>query len=268
MSVIGSSAIVTGGGQGMGRQFTRRLLQNNVNVVILEVNPDTVEATAQELTAEADGSARAIGHSGSVADADAVAAAFDAAAASFGTPQIIVNNAGWANMTLIVDTPESDWDQVFDVCTKGTFLVTREAARRLQGEGKPGSIVNISSINYAAATDGIGHYCAAKAAVSQFTKVAAAELAPSNIRVNAIAPGLVRTPMSEGGFLDGRMGEEFIAHTPMGRYGEPDDVAKALVFLASEESGWVTGVTLPVDGGSHIRGLHNYWAVMHEGVPA
>lgn len=268
MSVIGSSALVTGGGQGMGRQFTRRLLQNGVNVVILEVNPETVDATASELTEEAGGSAKAIGYSGSVADERAVAGAFDAAAESFGTPQVIVNNAGWANMTLIVDTPAGDWDQVFDVCAKGTFLVTREAARRLQAEGKPGSIVNISSINYAAATDGISHYCAAKAAVSQFTKVAAAELAPSDIRVNAIAPGLVRTPMSEGGFLDGRMGEEFIAHTPMGRYGEPDDIAKAVIFLASDESGWVTGVTLSVDGGSHIRGLHNYWAVMNEEVPA
>jgi 3-oxoacyl-[acyl-carrier protein] reductase len=171
-------------------------------------------------------------------------------------------------MTLLVDTPEDEWDQVFDVCAKGTFLNTREAARRLIAENLPGQVVNISSINYEFATDGICHYCAAKAAVSQFTKVAAAELAPSNIRVNAIAPGLTRTPMSEGGFLDGRMGEEFVAHTPLGRYGEPDDIAQAVVFLCSEQSGWITGVTLFVDGGNHIRGLHNYWAVMNEGAPA
>jgi 3-oxoacyl-[acyl-carrier protein] reductase len=268
MNLIGTSAVVTGGGQGMGRQFTKRLLADDVNVVILELNRDTGVRTARELTEEAGGAARAIAHAGSVASASDVEAAFDLATEAFGTPQIVVNNAGWANMTLIVDTPESDWDQVFDVCAKGTFLGTREAARRLQAENLPGSIVNISSINAEFATDGISHYCAAKAAVSQFTKVAAAELAPSNIRVNAIAPGLIRTPMSEGGFLDGRMGEEFVAHTPLGRFGEPDDVADVVMFLASEESHWITGATLPVDGGGHIRGLHNYWAVMHEKTPA
>lgn len=268
MKLIGRSAVVTGGGQGMGRQFSKRLLEHDVNVVILELNPETAEATARDLTHEVGGAARAIGQAGSVSVADDVAAAFDTATEAFGTPQIVVNNAGWANMTLIVDTPESEWDQVFDVCAKGTFLCTREAARRLQAEDLPGAVVNISSINYELATDGISHYCAAKAAVSQFTKVAAAELAPSDIRVNAIAPGLTRTPMSEGGFLEGRMGEEFIAHTPLGRFGEPDDVAQVMLFLASEESGWVTGVTLAVDGGSHIRGLHNYWAVMNEAAPA
>jgi 3-oxoacyl-[acyl-carrier protein] reductase len=252
----------------MGRQFTKRLLENGVNVVILELNGDTAAATAEELTAAAGGAARAIAQQGSVASAGDVAAAFDTATDAFGTPQLLVNNAGWANMSLIVDTPESDWDQVFAVCAKGTFLCTREAARRLIAEELPGSIVNISSINYEFATDGICHYASAKAAVSQFTKVAAAELAPHDIRVNAIAPGLTRTPMSEGGFLDGRMGEEFVAHTPMGRFGEPDDIAKAVLLLLSDEAGWVTGVTLPVDGGTHIRGLHNYWAVMHEQTPA
>lgn len=268
LNLVGTSALVTGGGQGMGRQITKRLLDSGVNVAVLELNGETVERTVDELNAEAGGRAQAIAHAGSVASADDVAAAFDAATSAFGTPQMVVNNAGWANMSLIVDTPESDWDQVFDVCAKGTFLCTREAARRLLAEKLPGAVVNISSINYEFATDGICHYAAAKAAVSQFTKVAAAELAPSDIRVNAIAPGLTRTPMSEGGFLDGRMGEEFVAHTPLGRFGEPDDIAQVVMILLSEQAGWVTGVTLAVDGGSHIRGLHNYWAVMNEGAPA
>jgi glucose 1-dehydrogenase len=268
LHLYGTSAVVTGGGGGMGRQFSKRLLANGVNVVILELNGEAVERSAAELTAEVGNGAQAIPFVGSVASEDDVAAAYDLATERFGVPQMSVNNAGWANMSLVVDTPVSDWDQVFDVCAKGVFLGTREAARRLQAADLPGAIVNISSINWEAATDGICHYAAAKAAVSQFTKVAAAELAPSDINVNAIAPGLTRTPMSEGGFLDGRMGEEFIAHTPLGRFGEPDDIAQGVLFLLSQESGWITGVTLSVDGGSHIRGLHNYWAVMNEGAPA
>ncbi|MCW2953728.1 MAG: short-chain dehydrogenase/reductase [Conexibacter sp.] len=264
MDLIGTSAVVTGAGQGMGRQIARRLMQHGADVLVFELNGDVAARTAQELSAETDGAARAIAHAGSVADTADVDAAFEAATAAFGTPQLLVNNAGVASMSLIVDMPAEDWDLVLDVCAKGPFLCTQAAARRLIAAGLPGAIVNISSINYAAATDGLAHYCAAKAAVSQFTKVAAAELAPSAIRVNAIAPGLTRTPMSEGGFLDGRMGEEFIAHTPMGRFGEPDDIARVAAFLCSEDSGWITGATVPVDGGGHIRGLHNYWATMHE----
>jgi glucose 1-dehydrogenase len=132
------------------------------------------------------------------------------------------------------------------------------------GGGGGGAIVNTSSLNAEAATEGLAHYCAAKAAVSQLTKVAALELAPLGVRVNAVAPGITRTPMSEGGFLGGRMGEEFLAHTPMGRFGEPEDIARAVTLLASEEAGWVTGVTLPVDGGGHLRGLFDYWNTMQE----
>jgi glucose 1-dehydrogenase len=261
MKIIGTSAVVTGAGQGMGNQIARRLMEHGVNVLVFELDGELGESAAEELTSHAS-EARALAYTGSVSSSDDVEAAFDAATAAFGTPQVVVNNAGTANLTLIVDTPEEDWDLVFDVCAKGTFLCTRAHARRLLAADLPGAVVNISSLNYAAATDGLCHYCAAKAAVSQFTKVAAAELAPHGIRVNAIAPGLTRTPMSEGGFLSGRMGEEFLARTPLGRFGEPDDIARVAAFLCSEDGGWITGATVPVDGGGHIRGLHNYWATM------
>jgi 3-oxoacyl-[acyl-carrier protein] reductase len=261
MKVIGTSAIVTGGGQGLGNQIARRLMESGANVLVFQRNGESAERAAQELSSAVAG-ARAIAHAGSVASSEDVELAFEAATAAFGTPQIVINNAGTAALTLIVDTPEEDWDRVFDVCAKGTFLCTRAHARRLLAAGLPGAVVNISSLNSVAATDGLSHYCAAKAAVNQFTKVAAAELAPHDIRVNAIAPGLTRTPGSEGGFLAGRMGEEFLARTPLGRFGEPDDIAKVAMFLCSEDSGWITGVTVPVDGGGHIRGLHNYLATI------
>ena len=263
MTLVGTSAVVTGAGQGMGLRIAQRLMDAGANVTIFEFNGEQAQARAAELTAESTNGTRAIAHAGSVANASDVVAAYDAATASFGVPQLLVNNAGIAAMTLIVDTPEEDWDSVFDVCAKGTFLCTREHARRLLPTGQPGAIVNISSVNYEAATEGICHYCAAKAAVSQFTKVAALEFAPSNVRVNAVAPGLTRTPMSEGGFLAGRMGEEFVAHTPLGRFGETEDVARVVVFLCSDASQWVTGATIPVDGGGHMRGLFNYWATMN-----
>jgi NAD(P)-dependent dehydrogenase (short-subunit alcohol dehydrogenase family) len=262
MTLVGTSAVVTGAGRGIGRRIAERLMDAGANVLIFEFDGTQAEQTALELS-QAGGGRRAIAYGGSVASAADVAAAYDAATSAFGTPQLLVNNAGTAAMSLIVDTPEEDWDSVFDVCAKGTFLCTREHARRLLPTGLPGAIVNISSVNSEFATEGLCHYCSAKAAVSQFTKAAALEFAPAGIRVNAIAPGLTRTPMSEGGFLAGRMGEEFVAHTPLGRFGETTDIAPVAVFLCSTDSGWITGATLPVDGGGHMRGLFNYWATMN-----
>lgn len=254
--------MVTGAAQGIGLGIARRLASHGAHVTLLDLQADTVRAAADQI----DGGA--LGVAADVTSAENVDRALDAAAEAFGTPQILVNNAGVGFMTPLLETPEADWDSVFAVCAKGTFLCTRAFARRLRDAELPGAIVNISSINAFAASDGISHYASAKAAVSQFTKVAAAEFAPLGIRVNAVAPGLTRTPMSEGGFLSGRMLEEFLARTPLGRPGEPDDVGKVVAFLCSDYADWITGVTLPVDGGTHIRGLHNYWAVAQEAVVA
>ncbi|HST38583.1 MAG TPA: glucose 1-dehydrogenase [Conexibacter sp.] len=262
MQLIGHSAVVTGGAQGIGLAIARRLLDEGASVLLVDLNGDGVEAAAQQLGAEAGASGRVAAFAGSVAEEADMEAALDAASERFGVPQIIANNAGWASMAPIVDLPVEDWDRIFAVCTKGVFLGTKVFARRAIAAGLPGAIVNTSSLNATAATEGLAAYCAAKAAVSQFTKVAALEFAPHGIRVNAVAPGLTRTPMSEGGFMDGRMGEEFVARTPLGRPGEPQDIANAVALLASADAGWVTGVTLNVDGGAHMRGLHNYWATM------
>lgn len=262
MQLIGSSAIVTGGAQGIGLAIARRILEEGGSVLLLDLNRDGVEAAAARLGADVGAPERVAAHAGSVASAADVDAAFDAATERFGTPQLLANNAGWASMSPIVDTADDDWDRVFEVCVRGVFVGTRAFGRRALAAGLPGAVVNTSSLNYMAATEGLAAYCAAKAAVSQFTKVAALEFAPHGIRVNAVAPGITRTPMSEGGFLGGRMGEEFIAHTPMGRFGEPEDIARAVALLMSQDAGWVTGVTLNVDGGAHIRGLHNYWDTM------
>jgi NAD(P)-dependent dehydrogenase (short-subunit alcohol dehydrogenase family) len=264
MELVGSTAVVTGGGRGIGKAITAELLSRGASVVALEVEPDHAEQAQGEL-----GSADRLGFSiGSVVDSEDVAAAFDLAEGRFGPVGLLVNNAGTAAMSPIVDMSEDDWDLIVDTCMKGTFLCTREFGRRAIDAGHGGAVVNISSLNAIAATDGLAHYCAAKAGVAQFTKVAASELGRFGIRVNAIAPGTTETPLSEG-FTIGAMGDEFLAHTPLGppRHGQPQDIADVAAFLLSDLSGRVTGHMIPVDGGNHIRGLFSYWDVaVREGI--
>jgi NAD(P)-dependent dehydrogenase (short-subunit alcohol dehydrogenase family) len=258
MRLVGSSAVVTGGAQGIGLGIAAKLIDLGAGVALLDVNGEGARNAAERLNADT-GERRAVAVEGSVATADDVEAALDAAEVAFGPPQLLVNNAGIARLALIVDCDEAQWDATFDVHVKGTFLCTRAFARRLRDAGRAGAVVNLSSVNYEEATEGAGDYCAAKAAISQFTKVAALELAPHGIRVNAVAPGGTMTPMAEE---HARMREEFIARTPLGRFGQVADISDAAAFLLSEEGRWVTGVTLAVDGGLHLRGVHNFHAAL------
>jgi 3-oxoacyl-[acyl-carrier protein] reductase len=264
MELVGSTAVVTGGGRGIGKAIVAELLSRGASVVALEIEPDHADQARAELGA----TDRLEFSIGSVVDAEEVAAAFDLAEARFGPVGLLVNNAGTAAMSPIVDMSEDDWDLIVDTCMKGTFLCTREFGRRAIDADHGGAVVNISSLNAIAATDGLAHYCAAKAGVAQFTKVAASELGRFGIRVNAIAPGTTETPLSEG-FTIGAMGDEFLAHTPLGppRHGQPQDIADVAAFLLSDLSGRVTGHMIPVDGGNHIRGLFSYWDVaVREGI--
>jgi NAD(P)-dependent dehydrogenase (short-subunit alcohol dehydrogenase family) len=261
MSLVGSSALVTGGAQGIGLGIAAKLIELGAGVTLLDINAARVHEAAAELNDRA-GERRAVAVAGSVAVTADVNAALNAGRDTFGAVQLLVNNAGIARMALIVDCEEDQWDATFDVHAKGTFLCTRAFARRLRGSGLRGAIVNMSSVNFEAATEGAADYCAAKAAISQFTKVAALELAPNGIRVNAIAPGGTLTPMAEA---HARMREEFVARTPLGRFGEVADIADAAAFLLAEEARWITGVTLAVDGGLHIRGVHNFHAALTGG---
>lgn len=269
MQLVGTHALVTGGGRGIGKAITAELLDRGANVTVLEIEPAHVEAARAELDAGSGGGERLAFSTGSVTSAADVDAAFALGRERFGHVEMLVNNAGTAAMAPVVDMSEEDWDLIVDTCMKGTFLCTRAYARQAIGEIAAGAIVNISSLNAIAATDGLGHYCAAKAGVSQFTKVCAGELGRHDIRVNAIAPGTTRTPLSEG-FTIGRMGEEFLARVVIGaqpRHTEPQDIANVAAFLLSDLSSRITGLTIPVDGGNHVRGLFSYWDVaVEEGI--
>ena len=253
-------ALVTGAAQGIGWGIAAHLAERGVRVAVLDHNQEGAERAAEELNHDRP-ELCAIACPGDVASAADVSRAFDAAEATLGPVSLLVNNAGIARLALIVEGAEDEWDEVFAVHMKGTFLCTREYARRLRGSS--GAIVNISSINGEhGPTEGAASYCAAKAAIAQFTKVAALELAPLGVRVNAVSPGATMTPLAQA---NAKMHDAFLARTPLGRFGEVGDIASVVVFLLSEEAGWITGVTLPVDGGMHMRGVHNFHAVLTEG---
>lgn len=260
MRLVGSAAVVTGGAQGIGLGIAEKLIGLGAGVALLDVNGEGARRAADDLNSGT-GERRAVAVEGNVSAADDVERALDAAESAFGIPQLLVNNAGIARLSLIVECEEEQWDATFDVHVKGTFLCTRAFARRLRDSDLPGAVVNLSSVNYEEPTEGASDYCAAKAAISQFTKVAALELAPHGIRVNAVAPGGTMTPMAQE---HARMRQEFIARTPLGRFGEVTDIADAAAFLLSHEGRWITGVTLAVDGGLHMRGVHNFHAVLTE----
>lgn len=264
MTLVGDIAMVTGAGQGIGRAIASNLLEQGAHVVVFELNPEGAEKAHAELSQMAP-SRSVVAVVGSVSSPQDVQVAFDRAEQELGGPvQMLVNNAGVAVLSPVAETSEEDWDRVLGVNLKGTFLCSREFSRRLIHTGVGGGVVNISSINWQAATDGLGHYCAAKAGVAQFTKVCAAEWGRYGIRANAIAPGSIRTPLTEGsGLLGGEMGREFLSRTPLGRIGETEDIAHVAAFLLSHEAYWINGVTLPVDGGQHIRGLHSYWDLLN-----
>jgi len=264
MEIAGDAAIVTGAAQGIGRGIAETLLEHGVSVAITDVNVPEAEQTCDEFEERYEPSAIPI--ECDVTDSAAVEQAVETAVDAVGPIDILVNNAGIGPISWIWEMDESEWDAVTDTILKGTFLNTKAVLDHMIDEGTEGSIVNVSSINYEVATDGLAHYTAAKAGVSQFTKTVAGEVGDHGIRVNAVAPGSTRTPLpEEHGLLEGKFGDEWLDRTPLGhRFGEPEDIANVVAFLCSDYAGWVTGETIAVDGGQHIRGLHSYRGVLEE----
>ncbi|WP_224373042.1 SDR family NAD(P)-dependent oxidoreductase [Hyalangium versicolor] len=265
MKLISTSAIVTGAAQGIGTGIASRLMRDGANVLIFGRTQAKVEAAAEQLNRAAEGGVRAVPFAGDVCRADDIARGLETATREFGVPGILINNAGTATLCPLIDMPEADFEHVLDVNLKGPFLFLKAFARALIAAKQPGAVVNISSLNQTAVTDGLAHYCASKAGLANLSKVAASELGRYGIRVNVVAPGVISTPLADGvGLTRGRMAEEFLAHTPLGKKcGTAEDVAGVVSFLCSEDASWITGDTLAVDGGNHIRGLHSYWDTLN-----
>lgn len=234
------TAVVTGGASGIGAATVRALVAQGYRVVVADIDADAAGRLADEL-GDAVTSARM-----DVTDEDSVAEVFAAASGA----HAVVHCAGVSVPGPITELELSGWRTTVDVCLTGSFLVVKHAGRHLADGG---SIVCIASLNGRQPGTGMAAYCAAKAGVLMLIEVAALELAERGIRVNAISPGLVDTPLVAGVALVPGLREEYLENTPLGRSGRPEEIADAAVFLASDQTRWMTGSTIDLDGGAHLR---------------
>jgi 3-oxoacyl-[acyl-carrier protein] reductase len=250
--VQGRVALVTGAAQGIGAAIAARLAAEGARVGVLDVNEDSARATAEQITA-AGGSA--IGLGADVSQREQVQAAIDRLVGEFGGLQILVNNAGVLRDNLLFKMTDDDWTLVMEVHLRGAFLCSQIAQKHMV-DAKYGRIVSMSSTS-ALGNRGQANYSTAKAGLQGLTKTLAIELGPFGVTANAIAPGFIETAMTKAtaeriGMTIEQMREGTASVVPVRRGGVPDDVANAVAFFASEESGYVTGQVLYVDGG---RGL-------------
>jgi NAD(P)-dependent dehydrogenase (short-subunit alcohol dehydrogenase family) len=247
MKLDGKVCVVTGSAQGIGRAILEELVREGGRAAVLDLNGAGAEAFAEQLRSRG---AEARGYACDVAEKQSVEDAAARVAADLGPCDVLVNNAGIALMGPSLDFPEDQWRRSLDVMTTGVFFCCQAFGRQMI-ESDGGAIVNIASMNAAVAFPMRLAYNAAKAAVVQMTEVLAIEWAEHAIRVNAIGPGVTRTELVDKAIRDGFVNEQaYVARTPMKRLGRPEEIAKAALFLASEEdSSFVTGHFLVVDGG-------------------
>jgi len=241
-------AIVTGASKGIGAGIAKALAAAGATVV---VNYSSGEHDARQVVSEIQSNGgKAIAIQANMSKSADVKRLFDTAKSEFGTIDILVNNAGLAIFEMIEDLTEEAFHRQFDLNVLGYLLATQQAVRHMGGGG--GSIINISSILSTDPYLASSVYAATKGAVDTITLALARELGPKGIRVNAILPGHTNTPATAGNF-DGAFGEKLLAGTPLGRFGEPADIAPLAVFLASEDAHWITGERIRASGG--VRGV-------------
>jgi 3-oxoacyl-[acyl-carrier protein] reductase len=241
----GQTAVVTGGAQGIGFAIAERYVAEGARVVLGDLDLDATLAAVEKLGGR-DVAAAVRCDVTSAAEVEALVAA---AVEKFGSLDVMVNNAGITRDATMRKMTEEQFDQVITVHLKGTWNGTRKAADIMR-ENKRGAIVNISSISGKVGLIGQTNYSAAKAGIVGLTKAAAKEVAHLGVRINAIQPGLIRSAMTEA--MPQRIWDAKLAEIPMARAGEPDEVAKVALFLASDLSSYMTGTVLEVNGGRHI----------------
>jgi len=239
----GKVAVVTGAARGIGQEISRRLAQEGADVALCDLQAEWLAETAGIV----EGLGRkALSLAVDVGDSEAVNACINEVIKVFGKVDIMVNNAGITKDTLLVRMSDDDWDAVLRVNLKGTFLFSRAVAKHMMKQ-RSGAIINIASISGVIGTAGQANYAASKAGVIALTKSTANELAARGVRANAIAPGFISSKMTDALSEDVR--KQYLSRIPLGRFGTVEDIANAVVFLASEQSSYMTGQTLHVNGG-------------------
>ena len=239
-------AVITGASRGIGRSIALALAAGGAKIVAVDMDQAATDAVVAELKAAG---GEALGVVGNVTAPEDAERMIDAAMEAFGRVDILVNNAGITRDGLLVRMKDEDWDAVLSVNLKGAFLCTR-AASKVMTKQRYGRIINIASVVGQMGNAGQANYCASKAGLIGLTKSNARELAKRSITVNAVAPGFIATAMTDA--LPDKVRAELTAQIPLERLGSADDIANAVVFLAGEASGYITGHVLSVNGGMYM----------------
>ena len=254
----GRVALVTGGAMGIGKAIADRLSEAGAAVMIADIDPKKGEESTKELK---DKGRKIAFVPTDVSKLESIEKAVESILSTFGSLDILVNNAGIFPFMPALNLTESQWDKVLDINLKGAFFLAQKAAQKMIQKGQGGRIINIASIDGFHPTGNLAHYDASKGGLVMLTKSLAVEFGKSDINVNAIAPGGIQTPgaqeissnmMQASGLTSEQMveiGKAFTARIPLGRQGDPDDIATVALFLASDASRYITGETIIVDGG-------------------
>ncbi|RJE89366.1 SDR family NAD(P)-dependent oxidoreductase [Paracoccus onubensis] len=248
MRLQGRTAIVTGAAGGIGRASAIRFLAEGAKVVLGDVDESRLMATAAAIGTDETVLA-VVADVSKKADIDALVAA---AVGKFGRVDIMLNNAGIAPVMDFLDVSEEIYDHVLSVNLKGAFLGTQAAARQMIAQGEGGVIINMSSINSGLANPNVATYAISKGGMNQVTSTAAVAFAPYGIRVCGVGPGTIATDIIKGAFTERAGMDAILARTPMGRLGEPEEVASVVAFLASDDASYITGETIYPDGGRRV----------------
>ena len=246
--LTGKVAIVTGARQGIGRGIALKLAEAGAEVVVSDISLEDCQKVVGEI--------ETLGRKGLAVKCDVtqkseIEEMLAQTVKEFGKVDILVNNAGIYAPKPFLELTEEEWDRTIDIDLKGQFLCAQAAAKEMV-KNKWGRIINIASIASGQVGAGVlasAHYCAAKGGVTGMTEALALELAPMGIRVNAVGPGAIDTPMTKGAFADEQVKKGFLARVPVGRIGQPEDIAGMVVYLASDEADYVNGATIFIDGG-------------------
>jgi len=244
MKLEGKTALVTGSARGLGKAIALKLASMGANVVLNDIESSTeVDDTAAEF--ERAGYKVAVAK-GDVRNEEDVKRMVDTCVEKFGSLDILVNNAGITKDTLMIKMSEKEWDDVLDINLKGAFLCTKAAVRVMMKQ-RYGKIVNIASVAGVTGNAGQANYSSSKAGLIGLTKTTAKEFASRNINCNAVAPGVIKSKMTD--VLPDNVKENYLKNIPLNRFGTPEDVANVVAFLCTDDAGYVTGQVINIDGG-------------------